>query len=218
MSYNLNHRNRLVAVSSYALSKFKQLSICTTSYHKLDQTHSAFVFKDFYLESNDLLGTEMAITIALTSTHLQTLDLGPVQQMIESWLEYKAIAQYEQQLRFAIEYLQDSDDQREFSEIPEVRLWFIRLDATYPWLPFLLDWQSGELVRYAAMLVPHQFNTREGIQYNPEALDIFIMQKVFVLTSWLPNQGLESESKLKAMAQMFGYELDSGLFNLIHTA
>jgi len=160
----------------------------------------------------------MVTTIALKPNQLQRLDLSPAQRLIEPWLQDHAIPKYEQQLRFAIEYPQNSDDQREFSEIPEVRLWFIRLDATYPWLPFLLDWQSGELVRYAAMLVPHQFSTREGIQYNPEALDIFIMQKVFVLASWLPRQGLESESKLKAMAQMFGYELDSGLFNLIASA
>jgi hypothetical protein len=47
-------------------------------------------------------------------------------------------------------------DPRELSEFPDIRLWFLRLDATYPWLPVLLDWRAGELARYAAMLVPHQ--------------------------------------------------------------
>jgi hypothetical protein len=30
------------------------------------------------------------------------------------------------------------------------------------------------------MLVPHQFNRTEGIQYNPEALEIFVMHKTFI--------------------------------------
>lgn len=153
--------------------------------------------------------------ITLNPTTLNTLDLSPARTVIESWLKDRMIANYEQQLRFEIEYPRDPEDQRELSEIPEVRLWFIRLDTVYPWLPFLLDWQAGELARYAAMLVPHQFSIREGIQYNPEALDIFIMQKIFALMSWMQTQGLESESKLKSMAQMFGYELETSLFDLI---
>jgi len=32
--------------------------------------------------------------------------------------------------------------------------------------------ESWELARYTAMLVPHQFSSKEGIQYNPEALEI----------------------------------------------
>ncbi len=158
----------------------------------------------------------MTVTITVNPIALSTLNLSSVQDLIENWLRDGAIANYEQQLRFQIEYLRDPEDERELSEISEVRLWFIRLDTVYPWLPFLLDWQAGELARYAAMLVPHQFSSREGIQYNPEALDIFIMQKVFVLVNWMQKQGFESEFKLKDMAQMFGYELNSGLFDLIH--
>jgi len=157
----------------------------------------------------------MPVTITLDFTALQTLDLSPAQLVIEKLLAEKAITSYEQQLQFAVEYPREPEDQRELSEIPEVRLWFIRLDTVYPWLPFLLNWQSGELVRYTAMLVPHQFSAREGIQYNPQALDIFIMQKIFVLTDWLQSQGLESETKLKGLAQMFGYELDTALFDLV---
>jgi len=157
----------------------------------------------------------MPVTITLDSTALRTLDLSPAQSVIEKFLEESSIASYEEQLQFTVEYPREPEDQRELSEIPEVRLWFIRLDTVYPWLPFLLNWQAGELVRYAAMLVPHQFSAREGIQYNPQALDIFIMQKVFVLTDWLQKQNLESESKLKRLAQMFGYELDAALFDLI---
>jgi hypothetical protein len=91
----------------------------------------------------------------------------------------------------------------------------VRLDAAYPWMPFLLDWKAGELARYAAMLVPHQFNRSEGIRYNPEALEIFVMHKVFILADWLKQQGIPSQSRLQSMAQMFGYELEESFLKLL---
>lgn len=159
----------------------------------------------------------MAITISLTPDQINTLDLSPATTVIEAWVNTGTIAQHEQSLQFKIDYPQEPDESLEFSEIPEVRLWFIRLDAVYPWLPYLLDWRSGELARYVAMLVPHQFSRKEGIQYNPQALDIFIMNKIFVLLSWMKTQGMEGESKLKAMAEMFGYDLNAGLFDLLRS-
>lgn len=58
---------------------------------------------------------------------------------------------------FVFDYTRDDPlDPRELSELPDVRLWFVRLDTAYPWLPAVLDWRAGELGRYAAMLVPHQ--------------------------------------------------------------
>ncbi len=160
----------------------------------------------------------MTITIALSSDFIHNLDLSPAQSVIENLLSNGAIASSEQQLRFDIDYSQEPDDPRELSEIPEVRLWFIRLDARYPWLPFLLDWKAGELARYAAMLVPHQFNPKEGIQYNPEALEIFLMQKLFVLGDWMRlNLDIPSRSRLQSMAKMLGYDLDDSLFDLFRT-
>lgn len=155
----------------------------------------------------------MTITIALNADHLQQLDLSPARTTLEPLLA--KIADYEQQLHFEINFPRDASDPRELSEIPEIRLWFVRLDACYPWLPFLLDWKSGELARYAAMLVPHQFGRTEGIQYNPEALEIFVMQKIFVLHNWLQQQQLPSRSRLKSMAQLFGYDIDDSFFDLV---
>ncbi len=157
----------------------------------------------------------MTIAIALNSESINTLDLSPAQTVIETLLQEQTLAAHEQQLYFEIDYPRDPTDPRELSEIPEVRLWFIRLDAHYPWLPFLLDWKAGELARYTAMLVPHQFNRTEGIQYNPEALEIFVMQKIFVLTNWLKEQGIPGQSRSQSMAKMLGYELDSAFFDLI---
>ncbi|MEO0374281.1 MAG: CRR6 family NdhI maturation factor [Cyanobacteria bacterium P01_A01_bin.17] len=157
----------------------------------------------------------MTTTISLTVEHIDALDLAPAQAVIDPWLQAGTLASQVQEIKFQIDYPQEADQTFEFPEIPEVRLWFMRLDSYYPWFPWLLDWQSGELVRYAAMLVPHEFSPKEGIQFNPQALDIFVMQKIFVIFRWLENQSIEGESKLKQMAEMFGYELNSTLFDLL---
>lgn len=159
----------------------------------------------------------MTIAIALTADHIEILNLAPVQTVVEPLLLKDSVETLEQQIQFQIDIPRDPNDPRELSEIPEVRLWFIRLDATYPWFPFLLDWKAGELARYTAMLVPHQFHPREGLQYNPEALEIFVMQKTFVLTEWLAQQGIEGTSRLKSMTQMLGYELDDAFFELLRS-
>jgi hypothetical protein len=153
--------------------------------------------------------------INLNSTHILNLDLTPAIPAIDLWLATANFDSSNLNLEFAIDYPREPEDPRELPEIPEIRLWFIRLDARYPWLPLGLDWQKGELARYVAMLVPHQFSRKEGIVYNPEALEIWTMNKVFCLTDWLNNKGVTDRTRLKFMTQMFGYELDDGLFELL---
>ncbi|ELR99873.1 CRR6 family NdhI maturation factor [Gloeocapsa sp. PCC 73106] len=157
----------------------------------------------------------MTISIEIKPEHLKNLDLTPVTTKIEPLLQQGAIATWEQSINFVIDYPREADDPREVSEIPEVRLWFVRLDSRYPWLPFCLDWKSGELPRYTAMLVPHEFNRNEGIQYNPEALAIFVTHKSFILSDWLKQQQIKSRSRVKSMAQLFGYELDEVFLDLL---
>ena len=153
-------------------------------------------------------------TISIDERVILALDLSPILPEIDRWLGTDQ-KQFDLELKFGIDYPQDPADPREFSEISEIRLWFIRLDARYPYLPLLLDWQSGELSRYVAMLVPHQFSRKEGILYNPEGLEIWVMQRVFLLTDWLQTQQIADRSRLKFMTQMLGYELDNGLFELL---
>ena len=160
----------------------------------------------------------MTIAITINTDQINNLDLSPAKTVIEKIWQTGEIGTSEQQLSFHINYDRPAEDPRELSEIDEVRLWFIRLDTLYPWLPFFLNWQNGELARYAAMLVPHEFHPRSHeIQYNPQALELFIVQKIFVLTDWLNSQGIPSKSKLKAMALTFGIEMDDAFFDLIST-
>lgn len=156
----------------------------------------------------------MTVKLVLDTKAIASLDLSSAKNQIVPLLD-KKIVDYEQQLQFEIDFQRGEDDPRELSEIPEIRLWFVRLDTAYPWLPFLLDWKAGELVRYAAMLVPHQFNRSEGIIFNPEALEIFVMNKTFILSDWFKEQEIPGRSRLKSMAQLFGYELDDAFFEMI---
>lgn len=155
-------------------------------------------------------------SIALTETQIQTLDLTAAEATIQSVLKQieTETALSDINLRFDIQYSRSQTDPRELSEIPEVRLWFVRLDTRYPWLPLVLDWEAGELGRYAAMLIPHQFSPTEGIRYNPEALEIFVMSKVFISLDWMKQNDIINRTRLKFMTQMLGYELDDSFFEL----
>ncbi len=165
----------------------------------------------------------MTHVIQLTADSINQLDITAAEAVIETWLTAEHVTNQpgqertdqDQQISFTIDYPRELGDPRELSEIPEIRLWFVRLDARYPWLPLALDWEAGELGRYTAMLVPHQFSSTEGIQYNPEALELFMMQKVFVASDWMKQRGSVSATKLKFMTQMLGYELDDGFFELL---
>ena len=83
----------------------------------------------------------MTITIAINTDAINNLELSPGSTVIEKLLQ-EGIISYEQQLRFEINYALEPGDPRELSEIPEVRLWFVRLDAKYPWLPFFTRLES----------------------------------------------------------------------------
>ncbi|XP_022987843.1 protein CHLORORESPIRATORY REDUCTION 6, chloroplastic isoform X2 [Cucurbita maxima] len=123
----------------------------------------------------------------------------------------------ERTIGFTINYTrEDPHDRRELSEYPDIRLWFVRLDSEYPWLPVLLDWRAGELARYAAMLVPHQISMRMGIVFNPEALELFVMKKVFIVYSWLKKHDIpKPRLKTANMARMLGFGIGDELFDLI---
>ncbi len=158
----------------------------------------------------------MTTTISINTHHFNTLDLSPVQSVLENWIQAGTLFEHEQEIQFQIDYLQDPDQTQELPDIPEVRLWFIRLDSLYPWLPYWLNWRTGELTRYAAMMVPHEFSPREGIQFNPQALDLFLMHKIFAIHHWLQWHKLDRSNTLKQMAELFGYELEGPLFALLN--
>jgi hypothetical protein len=149
----------------------------------------------------------------VSHSEILSLDISQADRLIESQSSLHSFLGAK--IRFQLNWQGEPEDPRELSEIPEVRLWFIRLDGRHPCLPLALDWPAGELARYAAMLVPHSFNRQTGIQYNSEALEIWVMHKVFLSTHWLQQQGSQDYAPVKFMAKTLGYELDRELFDLL---
>ncbi|KAI3982149.1 hypothetical protein MKX01_019055, partial [Papaver californicum] len=157
--------------------------------------------------------TEGRFEIVVDTENIQRLDLSPLLRIsgIKSLAEADPKELLEQTVGFTLNYTrEDPYDPRELSEFPDIRLWFVRLDATYPWLPVVLDWRAGELARYAAMVVPHQLCS------NPEALELFVMKKVFIVYSWLKEQNVpKPKLKTSDMARMLGFRIGDELFDLI---
>lgn len=167
--------------------------------------------------------TEGRVEIILNNDSIKHLDLSPVHAIAQNGCQTAGSFSADPKellartVGFTINYeREDPYDARELSELPDVRLWFVRLDALYPWFPVVLDWRAGELARYAAMLVPHQMSRRMGIVFNPEALELFVMSKAFTVYSWLKQQNVpKPKLKTKDMAMMLGFGLGDELFDLI---
>ena len=123
-------------------------------------------------------------------------------------LEPEALLQQSGQLELTFHWPRDSDDPRELSEIPELRLWSLRADALCPWLPLLLERSNGQLTRHVAMLLPHGFQPNEGIRFSEGSLDLWITHRLFLLDHWGRSQGIECRQGLAQMAAVLGFELD----------
>ncbi|KAK4481938.1 hypothetical protein RD792_012851 [Penstemon davidsonii] len=163
--------------------------------------------------------TEGRYEVVIDNDIINRLDLTPFHNAtgITSPESGKPKELLERSIGFTINYIREDEyDPRELSEFPDIRLWFVRLDAMYPWLPVLLDWRAGELARYAAMLVPHQMSMRMGVVFNPEALELFVMNKVFVVYTWLKENEIPMPRlKAKDMARMLGFGIGDELFDLV---
>lgn len=57
---------------------------------------------------------------------------------------------------------------------------------------------------------------RQGLVFNPEALELFAMRKVFLLYSWLKLIGISKpKSKVNDMLKMLGFSITDQLYDLI---
>jgi hypothetical protein len=148
--------------------------------------------------------------VPISAEAIRALDLGP----LEGWaaLPPASLLQAGARLELEIHWPRSDDDPRELSEVPEVRLWSLRADARHPWLPLVLDRASGQLSRHVAMLLPHGFSRSEGLRFAPEALELWISHRLFLLDDWARGHGLNCRLNLSQMAAVLGLEVDSGFW------
>uniref|UniRef100_UPI00202618F2 CRR6 family NdhI maturation factor n=1 Tax=Synechococcus sp. MU1655 TaxID=2508355 RepID=UPI00202618F2 len=110
--------------------------------------------------------------VVIDAVAIQTLDLRP----INPWMERPLTDLLSDGAGLELQYKwpRDAEDPRELSECPEPRLWALRADAVYPWLPLVLERSGGSLIQHVAMVVPHNFSPSEGIRFDPQALELWI--------------------------------------------
>lgn len=137
---------------------------------------------------------------------IRALDLSPLSAWIA--LPPDQLVRLGGTLSLSLEWPRQADDPRELSEIPEVRLWCLRADAALPWLPLLIERSSGQLTRHVAMLLPHGFSRTEGLRFAPEALELWLPHRLFLLDTWARGHGLNCRHGLGQMAAVLGLEVD----------
>lgn len=149
--------------------------------------------------------------VSLSAAAIRALDLEPLRPWAA--LNGAALLQAGAGLELQISWPRADDDPRELSEIPEVRLWSLRADARYPWLPLVLERASGQLTRHVAMLLPHSFSRSDGIRFAPEALELWLTHRLYLLDDWSAAQGLNCRQGLTQMAAVLGLELDASFWD-----
>ena len=151
--------------------------------------------------------------INIDARAIRELDLSPLQAWMEQSLQERLKSGAVVELRY--QWPRDADDPRELSECPEPRLWALRADATYPWLPLLLERSGGSLAQYVAMLVPHDFSPNEGIRFDPQELELWVTQRLMLLDQLSRDQPHSQRGNLGQMAATLGYELDPSFWALL---
>ena len=152
--------------------------------------------------------------VQINADAIRRLDLTPLQpwssQPLASLLELGPA------LELQFDWPREPSDPRELAECPEPRLWALRADARYPWLPLLLERDQGSLIRHVAMVVPHSFNRSEGLRFEPQALELWITHRLMQLDDLCTSTlGLSQRGNLSQMAASLGYELDAGFWTLL---
>ena len=151
--------------------------------------------------------------VVIDAVAIQTLDLRP----INPWMERPLTDLLSDGAGLELQYKwpRDAEDPRELSECPEPRLWALRADAVYPWLPLVLERSGGSLIQHVAMVVPHNFSPSEGIRFDPQALELWITHR-FMLLDHLGEQLAQSQrGNLLQMAATIGYEVDPAFWTLL---
>ena len=151
--------------------------------------------------------------ISIDARAIRELDLRPLQAWMEQSLSERLKAGAVVELRY--QWPRDADDPRELSECPEPRLWALRADAQHPWLPLLLERSGGSLAQHVAMLVPHDFSPSEGIRFDPQALELWVTQRLMLLDHLNRGQQQSQRGNLDQMAATLGYELDQNFWALL---
>ena len=153
--------------------------------------------------------------VIIDAEAIRTLNL----QALSAWMDrpLQGLLDAGAVLELNYEWPRQADDPRELSECPEPRLWALRADARYPWMPLVLERTGGSLAQHVAMLVPHDFSPSEGIRFDPQALELWITHRLMLLNDLGSASDVAGNQRgnLSLMAASLGFELDGGFWDLL---
>ena len=151
--------------------------------------------------------------VLITAAAIRHLDLSPLDHVSHQPLGQLLDSGPVLQLQF--DWPRDAEDPRELAECPEPRLWSLRADARFSWLPLVLERDQGSLIQHVAMVVPHSFNRGEGLRFEPQALELWITHRLMQLDDMCRSEGFPMRGNLSQMAAALGYELDVNFWALL---
>lgn len=160
-----------------------------------------------------MASSPLPTSLAVPADRIRALDASPLDPLLA--LPPAQLLSLAGTLELQLDWPRAPEDPRELSEVPEVRLWSLRVDALHPWLPLLLDRAGGGLTRHVAMLLPHGFSRSEGIRFAPESLELWITHRLFLLDDWSRSQGIDCRQGLAQMAAVLGFDLDAGFWQAL---
>ena len=156
--------------------------------------------------------------VIIDAEAIRTLNL----QALSAWMDrpLQGLLDAGAVLELNYEWPRQADDPRELSECPEPRLWALRADARYPWMPLVLERTGGSLAQHVAMLVPHDFSPSEGIRFDPQALELWITHRLMLLNDLGSSSDVAGGQRgnLSLMAASLGFELYGGFWDLLDQA
>ena len=153
--------------------------------------------------------------VLIDALAIRALDLRPLRIWSDQPLD--ALLSQGPVLELRFDWPRAQDDPRELPECPEPRLWALRADARFPWLPLLLERDQGSLIRHVALVVPHSFSRSEGLRFDPEALELWVTHRLMLLDDLCHRElGRPMRGNLSQMASALGYELDAGFWDLLN--
>ena len=154
--------------------------------------------------------------VLINASAIRRLDLEPMRPYSDRPLNNILALGPSLELRF--DWPRADDDPRELAECPEPRLWALRADARFPWLPVLLERDRGSLIRHVAMVVPHSFSRSDGLRFEPQALELWITHRLMHLDDLCSGTNRPMRGNLSQMAAALGFELDHGFWSLLDTS
>ena len=153
--------------------------------------------------------------VQINAAMIRQLDLSPLQ--VWSHRPLGELLEEGPVLELSFDWPREANDPRELAECPEPRLWALRADARFPWLPLRLERDRGSLIRHGAMVVPHDFSRSEGLRFDPQALELWITHRLMLLDDLCTaTLGRSMRGNLTQMAASLGYELDDNFWTLLH--